>query len=272
MINLHHQAPTITRVVGDGRDLGLEVRYSWESPVLGSAGGPRRALPLLDAPRALVLNGDTITDLDLRAVAATHLRHRPLVTMAVVTGDTARYGGVLADDAGIVHGFLRRGHEAPPPGQHAWHFVGVQAVESAAFASVPDDVPYETVRTLYPALLAAQPGALRVHRADAAFYDIGTPADYHATVRRIALAEGLPLDRGARVHVAADAVVEDTILWDDVEVGAGAVLRGCVVADGVRIPPGRHYARLAIVRADAVTVEPRQRVEDGLLLAPLDRG
>ena len=28
-------------------DLGARVRYSWESPVLGSAGGPRHALPLL---------------------------------------------------------------------------------------------------------------------------------------------------------------------------------------------------------------------------------
>ena len=36
------------RVVGDGAHLGLRVRYSWEQPILGSAGGPRHALPLLD--------------------------------------------------------------------------------------------------------------------------------------------------------------------------------------------------------------------------------
>src|SRR5215468_3964491 len=49
VINLHHLAHTITAVVGDGSPLGVRVRYSWESPVLGSAGGPRHALPLLES-------------------------------------------------------------------------------------------------------------------------------------------------------------------------------------------------------------------------------
>ena len=33
--------------LGDGAHLGMRVRYSWEHEVLGSAGGPRHALPLL---------------------------------------------------------------------------------------------------------------------------------------------------------------------------------------------------------------------------------
>ena len=272
VINLHHRAPTITAAVGDGRDLGLAVRYSWEDPVLGSAGGPRRALPLLDAPRALLMNGDTLTDVDVQAVAAAHLRHRPLVTLAVVPGDTARYGGIVADEAGVVRGFARRGHGAPPPGCRVWHFIGVQAVETAAFDLVPDGVPYETVRTLYPALLARDPESLRVHVSAAAFHDIGTPADYLATALAVAAAEGKPPDRGARVHVAADAVVEDCILWDDVEIGAGAVLRGCVVADGVSVPRRRTWTRAVLVRAEGLTAEPGQYVEDGVLVAPLDRG
>ena len=47
VLNLHHLPETLTRIVGDGQDLGVRVRYSWETPVLGSAGGPqtRRAPP-----------------------------------------------------------------------------------------------------------------------------------------------------------------------------------------------------------------------------------
>ena len=48
VLNLHHRPASIDARVGDGSDLGVRVRYSWEQPVLGSAGGPRRALPLLD--------------------------------------------------------------------------------------------------------------------------------------------------------------------------------------------------------------------------------
>src|SRR5688572_12152714 len=48
VMNLHYLPATITGVVGDGSDLGATVRYSWEQPqVLGSAGGPKRALRIL---------------------------------------------------------------------------------------------------------------------------------------------------------------------------------------------------------------------------------
>src|SRR4030095_5632855 len=62
VLNLHHLADTITREVGDGSSFGLRVRYSWESPILGSAGGPARAIPLLEADRFLIINGDTMAD------------------------------------------------------------------------------------------------------------------------------------------------------------------------------------------------------------------
>src|SRR5512134_4060259 len=51
VLNLHHLPHTLTQGIGDGSDIGVRVRYSWELPVLGSAGGPRCALPLLAATR-----------------------------------------------------------------------------------------------------------------------------------------------------------------------------------------------------------------------------
>ena len=50
--------------LGDGSQLGIRLRYSWEQPVLGSAGGPRHALPLLTdggAQRFLIVNGVAMT-------------------------------------------------------------------------------------------------------------------------------------------------------------------------------------------------------------------
>src|SRR6188474_919178 len=55
VMNLHHLPATITSVVGDGAHLGLSIRYSWEQPLLGSAGGPRRALPLLASDEFLMV-------------------------------------------------------------------------------------------------------------------------------------------------------------------------------------------------------------------------
>ncbi|MEW6322876.1 MAG: nucleotidyltransferase family protein, partial [Acidobacteriota bacterium] len=113
VINLHHRPDTITRVVGDGSDLQLEVRYSWEPVLLGSAGGPSRARPLLDADRFLVVNGDTITSLDLADLVRAHGATGAKVTMACVPGDLSKYNALVADDDGRVTGIARRAPALP---------------------------------------------------------------------------------------------------------------------------------------------------------------
>src|SRR5215213_8585523 len=68
VLNLHHLPHTLTSPIGDGTDIGVRVRYSWEVPVLGSAGGPKRALPLIGRSPFLIVNGDTLTDVNLKDV------------------------------------------------------------------------------------------------------------------------------------------------------------------------------------------------------------
>ena len=62
VLNLHHKPETLAALLGEGRDVGMRVRYSWEHPVLGSAGGPRRAMPLVGDDPFLIVNGDTLTE------------------------------------------------------------------------------------------------------------------------------------------------------------------------------------------------------------------
>src|SRR5712691_911011 len=94
VINLHHLPHTLTAVVGDGSDLGVHVRYSWEAPqVLGSAGGPSRALDILGAEQFFLVNGDTLTDVDLGRLAAAHTANGARVTLALASShDPSRYG------------------------------------------------------------------------------------------------------------------------------------------------------------------------------------
>ena len=149
VLNLHHHADSITRIVGDGSADGVAVRYSWEREILGSAGGPARAVPLLAADRFLIVNGDTLADVDLSAMARQHLDTNAVVTMAVVDG-RAGYNGVVADASGIVRGFSR------DPG--AFHFIGVQIVNTSVFAGVDPEAQSETVHGLYPNLIAEPAG------------------------------------------------------------------------------------------------------------------
>lgn len=256
VLNLHHRPETITRRVGDGAEWGLDVRYSWEQHVLGSAGGPRRALPLLEADRFLIVNGDTLTDCDLSALAAQHLETGARATLAVVEGDTGRYGGVLVDELSIVRGFARGG-TAMRAGLRSLHFIGAQAVDASVFVDLPDDRPSESIREVYPALMAAELGSVRALESRAEFLDVGTPADYLATVEIVAARENRALDRGESCRIDPSATVERSVLWDRVTVSAGARLTQCVVADDVVIPAGEQFERAAIVNGPSgLTVRP----------------
>jgi NDP-sugar pyrophosphorylase family protein len=244
VLNLHHLPGSITAVVGDGSDLGVRVRYSWEQPVvLGSAGGPRRALPILGSRTFLIVNGDTLADVDVRALLAAHAGSGALVTLALVPNrEPMKYGGVMIDAEGRVTGFVRAG----PAAMGSLHFTGIQAADAAAFSEAPDDRPSQSIGGVYDQLLAGRPGAVGSFVTEASFWDVGTAADYWAT--SMAFGDGqVQCGRGARVDPGAR--LDSCILWDDVEVGAGAVLDQCIIADGVRIPPGARMQRSVVTRA-----------------------
>jgi NDP-sugar pyrophosphorylase family protein len=267
IFNLHHQPESLAAILGDGSDLGVRVRYSWEDPVLGSAGGPRHALPLLvdgGAHRFLIVNGDTLTNIDLDGVIAEHDRGGAQVTMALIRNPAPqKYGGVLVSEDGFVTDFT-------PPGAQAesYHFIGVQVAEARVFESLPDGVPAESVGSVYRRLMASDPKSVRGYVSDAAFRDIGTPEDCLRTSLELAAIEGDRLtSRTARIDETA--VIERSALWDDVTVGAGARITECVVGDGAAIPAGSVFDRCAIVPADSHSPQASDRVEGSLLIRPM---
>jgi NDP-sugar pyrophosphorylase family protein len=249
VLNLHHRPETITAIVGDGSQFGLEVRYSWEQEVLGSAGGPRHALPLLDAETFFIINGDTLTDCDLTAVARRHQDRQAQVTMAVVDGDVQRYGGVLVDRNESVRCFGK-----PDPALQAYHFIGVQAANAAVFATLPDNEPSETVRMLYPRLIAAGTGTIGVYHSAAEFLDVGTARDYLQTVAIVGERERRPYDVGVDCQIAADATIERSIVWDRVVIGRGARVVNSILADDVIVSAGARVENQVLVRADSDSV------------------
>jgi len=243
------------------------VRYSWEPRVLGSAGGPARALPLLDAERFFLVNGDTLTDLDLAVLAAHHRASGASVTLAVVPNpDPLHYGGVSVDEEGRVTGFT-----PPGPGNRGWHFIGVQAVNASVFAPLDPDEPAVTIGGLYGEWIANRPGAIHAMTAAASFFDIGTAADYLETCLAIGRSEGLgDVIAGARTVVEPGACTTRSVLWDDVVVAGGATLEECVVADGVHVPPGVRLSRRVVMPREAREPGASGECIGDVLLFPLD--
>ena len=262
VLNLHHRPETLTSILGDGRDLGVRVRYSWEQPrVLGSAGGPRLALPIVGAERFVLVNGDTLTDVDLRRLSAAHASATAEVTLALVPNhEFLRYGGVRLNDRGDVVGFVRRG----PAAAGSYHFIGVQIAEAAVFASLEPGKAAASIGGVYDALIESRPGSVHGFVCDAEFWDVGTIADYWRTSRAFEARTPSTVEPGAsRGGVHATARVTRSILWDHVSVGADAVVDRCIVTDGVAIPATAVYTDAVLacaadgtIRTTPLIVEP----------------
>jgi NDP-sugar pyrophosphorylase family protein len=102
-------------------------------PILGSAGGPRRALPLLGTSTFLIVNGDTLTDVNVTALVDQHRQSGAMVTMATIPNtEPNKYSGLRVNGDGSFTGVVARGSS-----ERSHHFIGVQVVEADAFASVP---------------------------------------------------------------------------------------------------------------------------------------
>ncbi len=80
-LTVHYQAEVIKTYFGDGRELGVNIRYLQETKPLGTA-GPLSLLPPSEEP-VVIMNGDILTKVDLAQILAYHADNAAAATMAV---------------------------------------------------------------------------------------------------------------------------------------------------------------------------------------------
>ena len=79
--NLHWFPDLIRDRLGDGSRFGIQLRYSEEEALLGTAGGVRNAADFL-GDEFLVISGDALTDVDLATMRDFHHSHGAIATLS----------------------------------------------------------------------------------------------------------------------------------------------------------------------------------------------
>jgi len=137
---------------------------------LGTGGAARFAASRTRANPVLVLNGDSIAEIDLRALYGFHRERHAAVTLALApVPDTGRYGLVHTEADGRVASFHEKVSGVQAPG---WINAGVYLFERDALLSIPSNREVSLEREIFPALIGK---GLYAMRFDARFIDIGTP-------------------------------------------------------------------------------------------------
>lgn len=176
-VNLHYRGDLIRAALGDGGAWGVRIRYSEEPRILGTAGGVRKLLSSL-GETFLVVYGDNLVDLDLRAFIESHIRRRADVSIAVFdegNPNTGMAGGRVAlEGENVVISFV----EGEADGRLA-PFVnaGVYAVEDHVLRDFPEACFLDWGRDVFPTLLARGARVLG-YRIEGYCLGSDTPASY----------------------------------------------------------------------------------------------
>ncbi|HET7574428.1 MAG TPA: NDP-sugar synthase [Solirubrobacterales bacterium] len=271
--NLHWFPETIESHFGDGSEFGIELTYSHEEQLLGTAGGVRNAAGFL-GDSFLVVAGDALTDLDFAAMREFHESHDGIATMATKrVADTDQYGVVIAGEDGRIQGF----QEKPDPAEalsdlantciymfraEVFDFFPVPGTSKAAGEADPDGFA-DWAMDVFPALLENDV-PFYSHQIDAYWNDIGNLGELRqgnldalrgeVQVEPSApeVAEGIrsasPLDGvevegpaliGEGVELGEGVRIEGpAIVGDRCRIGAGAWLRDSILLAGAELPPG----------------------------------
>jgi NDP-sugar pyrophosphorylase family protein len=182
-INLHYRPEVIVNHLGDGSALGVHIVYSHEDPILGTAGAVRKLNGFLNGSPLVIVYGDVLTNLDLRALLAFHnqaLARNPLtgVTISLYhVPNPTEVGLVGLDSKGQVTRFL----EKPKPEQVFTDLAnaGVLVIEPDVVKYIPPNAFYDFGHHLLPQLLeSGVPVYGWVIPEKTYLLDIGTPEKY----------------------------------------------------------------------------------------------
>ena len=259
ILSLGYRPDVFMEAYPDGRCAGVDLHYAVEPEPLDTAGAVRFAATAAGIDDTfIVVNGDVLTDLDVRGLWDFHRATGAEGTIALTpVDDPSRYGVVPIDADGRVIEFV----EKPAPGTAPtnWINAGTYVLEPSVIDRIDDGRKVSIERETFPALVAD--GALFAQHSDAYWLDAGTPATYlQAQLDLVDGTRGSESAIAATAEIDPSASVEHSVLMDDVVVGNGAVVRGSVLLPGVTVGPGVHIHGSVV--GPGVRIGPDSRIDD----------
>jgi len=200
---------------GDGRELGMVLRYHREQMPLGTAGAVRSVSDRLVDDSVIVFNGHVLTDADLNGLIDFHRTRDAAVTLLLArVPNPSSFGVVVTDNEGRILSFA----EKPAAEETASDTVsaGVYVLRRDILRRIPPHVEYSFERQLFPLLLAEKVPMYGVVNDGRYWRAIASLPDYQAAQtdileRRVdaqiagnEVREGVWVGEGATVHPTAD--------------------------------------------------------------------
>ncbi|HHW60837.1 MAG TPA: NDP-sugar synthase [Syntrophomonadaceae bacterium] len=285
--NLHYHASVISDYFGDGSGYGVRMEFSLEEELMGTAGGVKRCEWFLDES-FVVVSGDALTDINLRALMDAHKKNGALATIALKEVDEVEQFGVVVTDA---EGRIKRFQEKPRAEEALSHTAntGIYVFEPEIFRYIPADQFYDFGKQVFPALVKMGAPFYGVE-VDGYWCDVGSLETYRqahidclqGNVRlcnpktipgkregNVLLGSGVQIGNnvdlrgyvalGPGVVLEDDVSIEDSVIWERALIGKGSRLSNSVVGSHTVIKEESRLDAGAVI-ASYCTLEPSSHI------------
>lgn len=286
--NLWYLPDQIKSYFGDGSKLGVQLRYSEERELMGTAGGVKK-LSGFFTETFVVIAGDALTDVNLTELISFHKRKKALATIAVKpVEDPTHYGVVVTEEDGKIRGF----QEKPKP-EEALSFTantGIYVFEPEIMEFIPEGTVYDFGRELFPRLVKENAPFFAWSTEDY-WCDVGTHAVYHQANLDIAqgkvnlftpdfaqVTNGLIIGEGTMIaenaclgganvigvgcQINEQAYINDSVLWDRVTVGNRVCIEGATIGNEVKLLAGAVIPKACVI-GDRAVIGPKAHLQEG---------
>ena len=262
---LDYQPDKIKRLLGDGRELGVSLRYIVESSPLGSAGAFKFASSEF-TETAIVLNGDILTDFIISKALKQHRKTNALATMTLTSTLCSGFSCVKIDENKRIKSFSNKTEE-PEQVVRNHTDAGIYILEPQIRETIPDENNISFDKGIFPKLIDEKnklfgyelkkeywcainsienyrkinqdflAGKVRnfknteeinFERATTAFIDENSVIDNDCVIKANAEITNSILGKG--VQVEENAVVKDSVIWSHSRISSRATIEGSILA------------------------------------------
>ncbi|WP_323143971.1 NDP-sugar synthase [Massilia phyllosphaerae] len=246
MVNVAHLHEKIEDYFGEGEQFGVQIGYSFEGYTkedgevvavpIGSAGGMKKIQEFggFFDDTAIVLCGDALIDLDLKAALLEHRRKGAMatvITKEVPWDKVSSYGVVVTDKDGRITQF----QEKPKQEEALSNFIstGIYIFEPEVLNLIPSGVEFDIGSQLFP-LLVEKGLPFYAQGRPFNWLDIGSVSDYWEVLQNVLTGEVNHMDvPGIQIEPGLWTGLNTSIDWE------GTTIKGPVyIGSGVKVEAG----------------------------------
>jgi NDP-sugar pyrophosphorylase family protein len=161
-----YKSEVIEKYFKDGSSFGINIKYSKETKPLGTAGAIKNAEELL-ADEFIVVNGDTLVEIDLKSFIENHSIKKNPISITVIKQQGDRYGNIQINKE-MVKGFSEK--------KESTGFInaGIYLLNKSILKSIDKHLNISIENDIFPKYL----GQINAFLTNGYFIDIGTIETY----------------------------------------------------------------------------------------------